>query len=564
MKKTVLRGLTCASLVAGLALVGSPTQAETGAQKPVSPRFAEIAASDPTAEVGGDGHLYFVEPVPERPRPTSQRAVEARAPEFPLSDTFDLHSAPGSQRTIFLDFDGHHVSGTAWNKEEGVPAGSHPAWTLDGNAGAFNNRERTVIQEVWRRVAEDFAPFDVNVTTRDPGEAALLRSGAGDQVYGTRVLITPSNRALQAICGGSCVGIAYMDVFDEVGGAHQPVWVFPQFYNSFIDDGGAKGIAETISHEVGHNLNLGHDGDSEESYHTGHNSWAPIMGGSDDEPISQWSKGDYPDADNRQDDLAVIARSGLSLRADEAGRTIASAAAAPPAGTAYITSRSDKDFYHLGECAGAVRIAAAGASVGTNLDIELRLYRTDGTQVATANPTSAKVSAMVASGMNATIDANVTAGAYVVAVDGVGRGNWSTGYDDYASIGAYTLRATGCDGVPTDPEPEPEPEPDPVKPGRPKIVSASSGAPGGPVTGSLRWTVPDDGGAPIKSYRVKATRWSASGKKLGSGTTTPFTTGQMSTMIRLRTPGIWSFQVQARNEVGWSPFSSPSKKIRGR
>ena len=29
------------------------------------------------------------------------------------------------------------------------------------------------MQSVWQRVAEDFAPFDVDVTTQDPGVAAI-------------------------------------------------------------------------------------------------------------------------------------------------------------------------------------------------------------------------------------------------------------------------------------------------------------------------------------------------------------------------------------------------------
>ena len=33
----------------------------------------------------------------------------------PLDQTFLLHSRPGSKRTIYLDFKGATLSGTAWN-----------------------------------------------------------------------------------------------------------------------------------------------------------------------------------------------------------------------------------------------------------------------------------------------------------------------------------------------------------------------------------------------------------------------------------------------------------------
>ena len=66
------------------------------------------------------------------------------------------------------------------------------------------------------------------MTTEDPGEAGIVRSNKGDQVYGSWALITPDDDAVADLCG-DCVGIAYLDVFDEVGGDSQPAWVFPQF-----------------------------------------------------------------------------------------------------------------------------------------------------------------------------------------------------------------------------------------------------------------------------------------------------------------------------------------------
>ena len=285
------------------------------------------------------------------------------------------------------------------------------------------------------------------------------------------------------------------------------------------------------------------------------------MGNSDYEPISQWSKGDYAGADNRQDDFAVITGAGLSLRSDEAGNSIATAASGPPSGTAYITAATTRTSTRSGSCSGTVQVDAVGAADGANLDIELRLYRADGTQVAIANPVSAKVDANVASGLSATISTPVTAGSYVVAVDGVGRGTWNNGYDDYASVGAYTLDSSGCDGAPDRPD-RPRPDPDPVVPGIPVLTSVTGGPRGGAVTASLRWNAPDDdGGISITGYRVKATRWSR-GRPVYQGYLSGLTADQTSIRIGLPKAGSWSFRVQALNDVGYGVLSPPSRRVR--
>ncbi len=86
------------------------------------------------------------------------------------------------------------MTGSAWNASYGV-ATSHPAWDPGGNGPAFDDAERATVQRVWAGVAEDFAPYDVDVTTEDPGSAGILRSDDADQRYGTQVLISPSDDA---------------------------------------------------------------------------------------------------------------------------------------------------------------------------------------------------------------------------------------------------------------------------------------------------------------------------------------------------------------------------------
>lgn len=405
--------------------------------------LVDLLRTDPTAWVDRGGAVFFKD---ESARAPAEDPVSAEAP---LAQTFLLHSKPDSQRTIYLDFDGGAASGTAWHASYAATPTTQPAWDPSGNGAAFDSAELTKIQTIWQSVAEDFAPFDVDVTTADPGTSGILRTSAGDPAFGSHVLVTPSAGATDAICGG-CGGVAYLNVFDTVngnsGGAAgdgygymQPAWVFPQQLGN-----SPKNIAEAVSHEVGHNVGLSHDANATQGYDEGHGAWAPIMGVGYNQPISQWSQGDYDGADNPEDDVAKI-RSVIGARADEAGTGIAGAPAVP-AGPAHISTRTDVDTYLLGTCSGSVNVDATPESFA-NLDIQITLRDATGQAVATANPVSARTSVSAASGMSASLTRTVASGTYYVSVDGVGNGPWSTGYDDYGSLGAYTLTAAGCNGA---------------------------------------------------------------------------------------------------------------------
>ncbi|WP_139175514.1 Ig-like domain repeat protein [Nocardioides lianchengensis] len=450
-------------------------------------QLRDVLRTDDTAWLTTGGLLHFKEPVvAER----AARPTPAQAASYPLAQTFALHSKPGSQHTIFIDVDGATVSGTEWHAQYPATPTTHPAWDPAGDGPAFSDPELAIVQELWARVAEDFAPFDVDVTTQDPGAAAILRSSAADPVYGAHALVSPSN-AFVTICDSKCGGVAFLDVFDTAYGPGgngygylQPAWVFPQGTGN-----DPKSVAEALAHEVGHQLGLAHDGNATEGYDAGHGSWAPIMGLGYYRPISQWSKGDYASANNQEDDVAVIGGI-LGLRTDEAPSTT-SGAPTVPGGTSYVSSRTDVDTYRLGTCTGSATVTAAPLLAGgADLDIGLTLVDGSGTVVASADPPSATVDARTASGLDATITASVPPGEYFVSVDGVGRGTWTDGYDDYGSLGAYTVDLVGgCDGG---------------------VAAGAPGAPGGPTataetttTVTLGWTAPaDPGSSAITGYRL--------------------------------------------------------------
>src|SRR6266571_1560577 len=112
---------------------------------------------------------------------------------FPDDQTFLLHSRPGATKVIYLDFDGHVTTGTPWNILDtgGLDIVSAP-FDLDGIPSSFNSAERERIQYIWQRVAEDYSPFDIDVTTQDPGIEALRKTDTSDTSYGVRVVISPT------------------------------------------------------------------------------------------------------------------------------------------------------------------------------------------------------------------------------------------------------------------------------------------------------------------------------------------------------------------------------------
>jgi hypothetical protein len=306
-------------------------------------QFSNMLRHDHTCRIDIDGRLLFIDEAPEATEGSEVPSVAEGA--FPYDQTFQLHSLPGSKRTIYLDFDGHTTTGTAWNSYYGVETINSPAYSLDGDSSSFSNSEMDRIQDIWRLVSEDYAPFDVDVTTEDPGQNAITRGNSNDDIYGTRVVMTVDNFAS---CG--CGGFAYVGVFDYVGSYYKPAFVFNK---------SLFGAAEAVSHEVGHNLGLSHDGVAGgAAYYQGQGSgatgWAPIMGVGYYKKLVQWSKGEYTNANNTEDDIQIIQNNGVVILADDHGNnkgsatpfvSITSGNTVTLSGYGLIESRADVDFF---------------------------------------------------------------------------------------------------------------------------------------------------------------------------------------------------------------------------
>ena len=236
-----------------------------------------------------------------------------------LSSVFQLHSNPTATKTIFLDFDGYYFKNSIWEGGGDL--------SLKGFYSTLDSTALTEIQRIWQRVAEDFAPFNVNVTTQDPGSENLRKFGTGDDRWGIRVAFTTNlnlitGKAIGTAGGG---GTAYYNSFN---------WSTDEV--ALVFNRGEYYAAATATHEVGHTLGLTHDGAGSVEYYAGHGgtgatSWGTIMGApylGDDENLTQWSKGDYYGANNTQDDLAVITgNNGFSYNTDDHGNSAATATA---------------------------------------------------------------------------------------------------------------------------------------------------------------------------------------------------------------------------------------------
>ncbi len=366
-----------------------------------------------------------------------------------LSKVFQLHSNPTATKTIFLDFDGYSINNTPWENGGNL--------NLKGFYNTLDSTALTEIQRIWQRVAEDFAPFNVNVTTQDPGTESLRNSGTGDDRWGIRVAFTSNLNLLtgNAIANAGGGGTAYYNSFN---------WSTDDV--ALVFNRGEYTAAATASHEAGHALGLRHDGVGTTEYYGGHGgtgptSWGTIMGApwlGDDENLTQWSKGEYTGSNNTQDDLATITSgNGFSYAVDDHGNSFTTATALT--GLAFssfgiVERNTDVDMFRFETGSGQVSFNIVNASRaftgsagnynteylaarGANLDIAATLYRADQSIVQTFNPADLTT---------ASFSVNLAAGTYYLGIDGVGFGtplaSTPTGYTDYGSLGQYMVSGT--------------------------------------------------------------------------------------------------------------------------
>jgi len=126
----------------------------------------------------------------------------------------------------------------------------------------------------------------------------------------------------------------------------------------------------------------------------GATGWAPIMGVGYSKNVTQWSSGEYNDANTRENDLAIITSSvnGIRYRDDDHSSSLSEATRLTPNQEkridldGLINRSSDQDAFVFESVTGELYIRVQTALRGANLDIKATLYDGDGNEIETSNP----------------------------------------------------------------------------------------------------------------------------------------------------------------------------------
>ncbi len=331
-------------------------------------------------------------------------------------------SYPSAAATIFLDFDGHVVEGTSWNMSG--PINCAPA-----------NMTAQQITEIFHRVAEDYRPFNVNVTTDS------TKYEAAPPMQRIRIICTITSQWY-----GSAGGVSFYNSF--TWGDNTPAFVFTALLNYK-----AKNVAEAASHEAGHSLGLRHqsayDGTCAKTaeYHPGTGAgeigWAPIMGVGYYRNQTLWNNGNDPYGCNSfQNDLQVITTyNGFGYRTDDYGSSFGgNGSQVSFTNSAFklngvIEKSTDEDVikftmpvYGRFQLNATPSNTGAGNS-GANLDVQVELMENSHSVIGLYNPNDALASS---------VDTMLQPGSYYLRIQGKGNVN----APQYATLGSYNLEGS--------------------------------------------------------------------------------------------------------------------------
>jgi len=321
------------------------------------------------------------------------------------SNIVSLQSLPGARGVILLDFFGGYTA------------------TWGGVQYSAPNVSNADIRDVWKRVAEDYLPLNVNVTTdRKVFEAAPEGSRQ-------RCVVAPD--------APTAAGVAYYGSWNW--GGDTVCW---SKYTS------GKASAEVIAHEVGHTVGLSHqtqdfpDG-SHNEYYAGHNGpgntgWAPIMGAGYYQPVTTWAKGEFINAGQHEDELSIMTTyNDVAYRADDAGSTLATSkyleiySNATALAEGVIQNTGDADAFQFTTTGGTASLTANVVGDWADLGLMAEIQNSSGVTVASNNPQNA---------LSAGISTALAAGTYTFKVTGMGRNSPLTnGFSNYASLGYYSI-----------------------------------------------------------------------------------------------------------------------------
>lgn len=376
-------------------------------------------------------------------------ALESRVllSTYSLSSIPLLSSNPGARAKLYLDFVG--APANAWGSYS-VPA--TPAFDQDGNASTFSEGELSSIREIWTRIAEAYSPFNIDVTTVNPGNlnhGQTLRAVIGGSGTWT---------------GGTYGGLSYVGSFTNLA-LPNTVYIFAKNQGN----GNPAYTADAAIHEAGHGFGLQHQsvydsaGHLVSEYNQGNGLVAPNMGVTYYSARGLWWYGPSDLGSTViQDDLAIISSptNGFGYRTDDRSNTPATAATMTLSGSTVTASgiiekRTDSDFYKFTTGPGAVSFSASPATAGGMLDLKLVLYNSAGTLLRTVDTPS----------LGENLSLTLGAGTYEVGV---------LSHGGYGDIGQYSLRGTIVSTTVVAQTPAPAPAPaNNARPAAPTMLTAT-------------------------------------------------------------------------------------------
>lgn len=345
-------------------------------------------------------------------------------------------SKPDAAKTVYLDFTGHTES-----RPFGLESLVTPVFDMDGESdGHFSLTELAVIDDVWAHVAEDYAPFNVNVTTaKAPGDDGVRVAIGGDWDDWYHEGASGVNLSWTWFVGNTVWG--FSDTILDL---------------SNLGDDVAARIGTTASHEAGHYFGLEHKGDFErheffgfswwelgdpdDEYSVGTGNMVPIMGNNLSTGRTIWTEAHIDTgadtAIRGSDDMTVLANA-LGRRADDHPSN-PRAANVQHLGTfgsfglrrvvaGIIEQNSDQDAFVF-DVTTTAEIGLRGLvnEVGADLDLRLELGRIQGNTIQSLEVDNPDDS------LDASITRELTPGRYFVRV--------SSTADFQGDVGQFTVR----------------------------------------------------------------------------------------------------------------------------
>lgn len=351
----------------------------------------------------------------------------------------NLQSRSDSQKVLFIDYWGGTVSGTAWNVNyTGGADIIYQPYNTEGASSTFTAGELHKMYSAWAETAEDYAPFDINVTT----DIDVYNATPANRRV--KIIATPTEAWFVNVEGFAAGGVAYVDVFGSNSDYYTVGWSWNDTFSS---------MGMTHSHESGHQMGLSHDGQlaPAREYYSGQGNWGPIMGGPFGLDYVQWSNGQYTNANETEDDLTII-ENALSFVADDVPNNTAQATPIDVANADFIGQITpqgvlvDTDVLVIQQGVTStvnvlVRPLFEGnnsTGTGANLSMRARFFDSSDVTIAEIAPTGDPTTNVL------NYSGSLSPGTYYISVTNESYNtNLSVGFNEYGNGGYYQVSVNG-------------------------------------------------------------------------------------------------------------------------